>query len=121
MALPDQIDEAINYINSLKANVKMAEEKKERLLMDKKKRSRECCFGIPKSPCFEIHEFGSSLQVVLTCGLDNQFIFYEIIRVLHEENVDVKSVNSSRIGDDSFLHVVHAEVYIWFISYLIKC
>ncbi|CAI8617048.1 unnamed protein product [Vicia faba] len=110
LALPDQVEEAINYIKSLEANVKMAEEKKERLLMEKKKRSRECFLGVPKSPCFEIHEFGSSLQIVLTCGLDNQFIFYEIIRVLHEENVDVKSVNSSSVGENSFLHVVHAEI-----------
>jgi len=112
LALPDQVDEAINYIKSLEANVKMANEKKEKLLAGKNKRSREYCLGLPKSPCFEIHEIGSSLQIILTCGLDNQFIFYEIIRVLHEENVDVRSVNSSKVGDNSLLHVVHAEVYI---------
>ncbi|CAI8617049.1 unnamed protein product [Vicia faba] len=67
LALPDQVEEAINYIKSLEANVKMAEEKKERLLMEKKKRSRECF-------------------------------------------LDVKSVNSSSVGENSFLHVVHAEI-----------
>lgn len=112
LALPDQVDEAINYIKSLEANVQMAMEKKERLLAGKNKRSREYCLDLPKSPCFEIHEIGSSLQIILTCGLDSQFIFYEIIRVLHEENVDIKSVNSSKVGDNSLLHVVHAEVYI---------
>lgn len=110
LALPDQVDEAINYIKSLEANVEMAKEKKERLLAVKKKRSREYCLGLPKSPCFEIQEIGSSLQIILTCGFDNQFIFYEIIRVLHEENVDIRSVNSSKVGDNSLLHVVHAEI-----------
>lgn len=110
LALPDQVDEAINYIKSLEANVQMANEKKERLLAGKNKRSREYCLGQPKSPCFEIQEIGSSLQIILTCGLDSQFIFYEIIRVLHEENVDIRSVNSSKVGDNSLLHVVHAEI-----------
>ena len=120
LPLPDQVDEAINYIKSLEAKVKMAQEKKENL-QGIRKRSRGCfsnnsanfaaTSGFPKSPQLEIHEVGSSLQVVLTCGLDHQFIFYEIIQILHEENIDVRSANSSLAGD-SMLHVVHAEVCI---------
>lgn len=121
-ALPllDQVDEATNYIKSLEAKVKMAQEKKESLV-GKNKRSHGCCSSStafdakgsisPKPPQLEIHEVGSSLQVVLRCGLDNQFIFYEIIRILDEEKIDVRSANSSLAGD-SMLHVVHAEVYI---------
>ncbi|XP_027191515.1 transcription factor bHLH162-like [Cicer arietinum] len=86
----------------------MDKEKKE-MLLRKKKRSRDCFIGAPKLPRFEIHEIGSSLQFVFTCGLDNRFILYEIIRVLHEENVEVKSVNSSTFGD-LLVHVVHAKV-----------
>ncbi|KAG5033248.1 hypothetical protein JHK82_016812 [Glycine max] len=119
LPLPDQVDEAINYIKSLEAKVKMAQEKKE-CLQGIRKRSRDCfsnnstnfaatSAGFPKSPQLEIHEVGSSLQVVLTCGLDHQFIFSEIIRMLHEENIDVRSANSSLAGD-SMLHVVHAEI-----------
>ncbi|CAJ2642285.1 transcription factor bHLH162-like [Trifolium pratense] len=110
LPLPDQVDEAINYIKSLEANVNMAKEKKERLLEGKKKRSRKYFSDLPKLSRFEIHEIGSSLQIILTCGLDNQFIFYEIIRVLHEENIDVRSINSSTVGDNSLIHVVHAEI-----------
>ncbi|KAK2381130.1 hypothetical protein P8452_37197 [Trifolium repens] len=110
LPLPDQVDEAINYIKSLEANVKMAKEKKEMLLEGKKKRSREYCLDLPKLSRFEIYENGSSLQIILMCGLDDQFIFYEIIRVLHEENIDVRSVNSSTVGDNSLLHVVHSEI-----------
>ncbi|TKY66848.1 Transcription factor bHLH36 [Spatholobus suberectus] len=116
LPLPDQVDEAINYIQSLEAKVKMDQEKKEKL-QGTRKRSRGCfsnsanfaATGFPKSPQLEIHEVGSSLQVVLTCGLDYQFIFYEIIRMLHEENIEVRSANSSVAGD-SVLHVVHAEI-----------
>ncbi|KAK7312813.1 hypothetical protein VNO77_36964 [Canavalia gladiata] len=115
LPLPEQVDEAINYIKILEAKVKMAQEKKESL-QGIRKRSRACvsntCFAAtasPKSPQLEIHEIGSSLQVVLTCGVDNQFVFYEMLRMLHEENVDVRSVNSSLAGDSVF-HVVHAEI-----------
>ncbi|XP_057426324.1 transcription factor bHLH162-like [Lotus japonicus] len=112
--LPDQIDEAINYIKSLEEKMKMAQEKKESL-GGSNKRSRGSCSSsisataVSKSPQLEVHETGSSLEVVLTCGLDNQFIFYEIIRILQEENIDVRSANSSMAGD-SMLHVVHAEI-----------
>ncbi|KAK4286150.1 hypothetical protein QN277_002746 [Acacia crassicarpa] len=116
--LPDQIDEAINYIKSLEAKVKMVQEKKERLMMGKK-RSHACCSSssfeterkrsLMNSPQIQIHEMGSSLEVVLINGLDNQFIFYEIICILHQENVEVVSANSSLVGD-SMLNVVHAQI-----------
>ncbi|CAJ1978922.1 unnamed protein product [Sphenostylis stenocarpa] len=115
--LPDQVDEAINYIKSLEAKVKVAQEKKESL-QGVRKRSHACLSNnssnfsttrFSKSPQLEINEVGSSLQVVLTCGIDQQFIFSQIIRMLHEENIEVRSANSSLIGD-SVLHVVHAEI-----------
>lgn len=119
LPLPDQVDEAINYIKSLEAKVKMAQEKKESL-QGIKKRSHGCFSSsratfaatrLPKSPQLEIQEVGSSLQVVLITGIDHQFIFCEIIRMLHEENIEVRSANSSLTGD-SVLHVVHAEVCV---------
>jgi hypothetical protein len=54
---------------------------------------------------------GTSLQIIVTCGVDHQFIFYGIIRILNEENVEVITANSSLTGDSVF-HIVHAEVYI---------
>ncbi|KAF7822978.1 transcription factor bHLH162-like [Senna tora] len=124
MGLPDQIDEAIKYIKSLEAKVKMGEEKRDGLVGKKRSNNNYCgssssagCnyFGsygneTLKSPQIEIHEMGSSLQVVLISGLDNQFIFYEIIRILHEENVEIVSANSSLAADHSMHHIVHAKI-----------
>jgi hypothetical protein len=111
----DQVDEAINYIKSLETNVKLAKEKKESLMRNKRSRgdcsSSSGAKGSIKSPKIEIHEMGTSLQIIVTCGVDHQFIFYEIIRILNEENVEVISANSSLTGDSIF-HIVHAEVYI---------
>ncbi|KEH39144.1 transcription factor bHLH162 [Medicago truncatula] len=111
LPLPDQVDEAINYIKSLETNLKGAKEKKESL-MGNKKRSRGgygAKGSIIKLPKIEIHEMGSTLQVIVTCGVDEHFIFCEIMRILHEENVEVISSNSSLTGD-SLLHTVHAQI-----------
>ncbi|XP_020229428.1 transcription factor bHLH162 [Cajanus cajan] len=112
--LPNQVDEAINYIKSLEKKVKTAQEKKERLLTERERTrsgfsSASEAQGSMKSAKIDIHETDSSLQVFLTCGVENQFIFCEIIRILHEENVEVISANSSMVGD-SMLHVVRGEI-----------
>ncbi|KAG6737519.1 hypothetical protein POTOM_059045 [Populus tomentosa] len=95
--LPDQIDEAISYIKSLEEKLEETKEKKESLT-----------FATSKSPQIKIQETGSALEIVFTIGLDNQFLFYEIISILHEEGVEVVSANSQALGDSIF-HVVHAQ------------
>ncbi|KAG6737517.1 hypothetical protein POTOM_059043 [Populus tomentosa] len=98
--LPDQIDEAISYIKSLEEKLEETKEKKESLT-----------FATSKSPKIKIQETGSALEIVFTIGLDNQFLFYEIISILHEEGVEVVSANSQALGDSIF-HVVHAQMYL---------
>ncbi|XP_011002885.1 PREDICTED: transcription factor bHLH118-like isoform X4 [Populus euphratica] len=110
--LPDQIDRAINYIKSLEEKLEKAREKKESLRS--RKRSYTCTFdpissAASKSPQLKIHEIGSALEIVLTSGLDNQFLFYEIISILHEEGVEVVSANFQALGDSLF-HIVHAQM-----------
>jgi len=112
LPLPDQVDDAINYIKGLETNLKLAKERKESLMGNK--RSRGGCSsssGNIKLPKIEIHEMGPTLQVIVTCGVDDHFIFCEIMRILHEENVEVISTNYSLAGH-SLLHTVHAQVYI---------
>ncbi|KAG4971990.1 hypothetical protein JHK82_037659 [Glycine max] len=106
----DQIDEAINYIKNLETKVKMAQEKKESLILQRKRSRSGGSSSTSEAPKIEIHEVGSSLQIILTCGLDNQIIFSEIIRILQEENIVVKSVHSSSFAGNSMLNVVHAEI-----------
>lgn len=105
----DLIDEAANYIKNLETKVKIAAEKKESLMQ--KKRSRSGCSSTSQAPKIEIHEMGSSLQIILTCGFDSNFILTEIIRILQEETIEVKSLHSSRNGN-SMLQVLQAQVCI---------
>ncbi|CAK7322465.1 unnamed protein product [Dovyalis caffra] len=113
LPLPDQIDEAISYIKSLEERLKKSKEKKESLT-GSRKRSYTCTYdpipiATPKSPHLQIQEVGSALEIALTSGLDNQFVFYEIIRILHEEGVDVVSANVQVLGDSIF-HILHGQI-----------
>ncbi|KAF5481299.1 hypothetical protein F2P56_001964 [Juglans regia] len=111
VSVPDQIDQAINYIKSLETKLKKSKEMKQRLTG--RKRPYTCTnfeeTASVKSPKIEIHEMGSTTEIVLVTGLENQFIFYEIIHILHEEQADVLTASFS-IAGDSILHVVHAEI-----------
>lgn len=109
--MPDQIDEAINYIKSLETKLKMYEEKKESLMG--RKRSSPCtnieATANPRAPQIEVREMGSTLQIVLITRPDNQFLFSEVIHILYEEQAEVLNASYSASGD-SILHVVYAEV-----------
>ncbi|KAM0957256.1 hypothetical protein FF1_025436 [Malus domestica] len=124
-SLNEQTDEAINYIKSKESKLQKAKEKKESL-MGTRKRSNATAFvnvesmepktlniesvRSTKAPQIQIHETGSTVEVVLTSGLENhQFIFYQIIRILDEEQADIVHASFSTLGDTVF-HVVRAEM-----------
>ncbi|KAK3404723.1 hypothetical protein EUGRSUZ_K01037 [Eucalyptus grandis] len=110
-SLPDQIDEAIRYIKGLETAVKEAKDKKENL-MGKKRPSPSTSsntLAAITSAKIEIRVRDSSLEVTLTSGLHDKFIFSEILRILHEEKVEVLNVNFSVVGN-SVYHLVHAKI-----------
>ncbi|KDP24116.1 hypothetical protein JCGZ_25773 [Jatropha curcas] len=113
LPLPDQIDEAINYIKSLEARLKKSQEKKERLSSKKRSfsdYSNSCeSTSTLKAPQLQIREVGSALQITLISGLDNQFLFCEMIRILQEENVEIVNASFS-VAASSIFHVVHAQM-----------
>ncbi|XP_022764106.1 transcription factor bHLH162-like [Durio zibethinus] len=111
LSLPDQIDEAVNYIKCLQTRLKESSEKKESLMG--RRRSYRCIaaetMASLRSPEIRINEKGSAMEVVMMTGPDGQFMFYEIIRILHEEGAEVLHANFSVVGNTVF-HVVHAEI-----------
>ncbi|XP_059664664.1 transcription factor bHLH162-like isoform X2 [Cornus florida] len=106
-ALPDQIDEAVKYIKMLQQKLEKSKNMKENSLGSK--RSYTCTTNEMnayntslKSPLIEIHQMGPALHVVLISGLSNQFIFYEVIRMVHEEGAEVVNASFSMIGESTF-------------------
>ncbi|XVE88061.1 hypothetical protein DITRI_Ditri19aG0038300 [Diplodiscus trichospermus] len=101
-SLPDQLEEAANYIKKLQTNLERMKEKKDSLI------------GVsssgPKSPQLQIHEIGSCLVIWLTTGSScSQFIFNETIRILHEEGAEIVNASFS-VVDDTVFHTIHLTV-----------
>lgn len=65
-----------------------------------------------KPPLIDIHEAGCALVVNLITGLDaSSFMFYQIIRMLHEEGLDILNANFS-VKSSTVFHTIHAKVLI---------
>ncbi|KOM53770.1 hypothetical protein LR48_Vigan09g242900 [Vigna angularis] len=109
VSLPDQVEEATNYIKKLQMNMEKMEKKKNKLLGIERPNVSMNGGGERvgfKSPRIEIRQMGSAVDVVLITGLDSQFMFSETIRVLHEEGLDV--VNASyNVIQDAVFHSIH--------------
>ncbi|XP_065876853.1 transcription factor bHLH162 [Euphorbia lathyris] len=108
VSLPDQLDEAANYIKKLQMKLERMRERKESLLgsSDHDQNVRMC--GL-RSPVIKVHEIGSVLEVVLITGLDSQMMFNEGVRVLHEEGAEIVNANFS-VVDDTVFHSIHSMV-----------
>lgn len=111
LALPDQIDEAVKYIKELEKKVNLAKEKKEKL-EGKNKSSmniESSSSSSSASPQLKIHQSGRSLEIILSSGLDNQYLFSETITILQEEGVEVVNASFSVSGSSVF-QTFHAQV-----------
>ncbi|KAM1004863.1 hypothetical protein ACFX13_005053 [Malus domestica] len=117
-SLPDQLDDAVNYIKKLQTNLEKLREKKDRLMGIEKSSHCNAGFGrsggaitegLNSSPLVEIHEMGSALGVLMITGLDYQFMFNESIRVIQEEGADIVNASFSVVKDTIF-HTIHSKV-----------
>ncbi|CAN4078926.1 unnamed protein product [Withania somnifera] len=116
LSLPDQLEEAANYIKKLQIDLEKMRQLKESLTVAGTENS------IPRSsstaetmertlplPYIEIHSVHSALEVLLITGLDNHFMFNDIIRMLHEDGVQVINASYTLVGDTMF-HSIHSKV-----------
>uniref|UniRef100_M1DK73 DNA binding protein n=1 Tax=Solanum tuberosum TaxID=4113 RepID=M1DK73_SOLTU len=110
MAVPDQIDAAVNYIENLKMNLEMNNKHLEELKMGLKRAQSENQTdpgSTTKSPPqIEFHEMGPKIVVVLIIGLDNIATFNNIIRLCYVEGVEVVSTRFELNGN-STLQICH--------------
>ncbi|XP_023635394.1 transcription factor bHLH162 isoform X2 [Capsella rubella] len=120
-ALPDQLDEAANYIKKLQVNVEKKRERKRKLVATttfeklnsagSSLASSSVDVSVPKRlPKIEIQEMGSILHIFLVTSLEHKFMFGEIIRVLTEElGAEITHAGYS-IVDDAVFHTLHCKV-----------
>ncbi|XP_044495989.1 transcription factor bHLH162-like isoform X2 [Mangifera indica] len=114
-SLPDQLDKAANYIKRLQMNLEKMKDWKDSLMgIENRPCSRTSMSSGRtmegfRSPQIEVHEMGSAMEVVLTTGLDFQFMFNEMIRLIHEEGAEIVSASFSVVHDSVF-HTIHSKV-----------
>lgn len=113
LALPDQIDEAIKYIKELEKKVNSSKEKKNQLQRKNKSSinidSSSSSSSSSASPQLKINQMGKSLEIVLSSGLDDQYLLSETLRILQEEGIEVVSASFS-VSRNSVFHTIHAQV-----------
>nr|XP_043606263.1 transcription factor bHLH162-like [Erigeron canadensis] len=106
----DRMDRAIEYIQSLKTNLEMIENKKEKLLS--RKRSHEHIQtnnSSNSSHDIQIHEMSHDLDVVLVTGLKNHSSFCDVVQLLDQYSAEVALANFSSCGHSTF-HIRHKKI-----------
>ncbi|KAJ8549557.1 hypothetical protein K7X08_033264 [Anisodus acutangulus] len=110
LSLSDQLEEAANYIKKVQINLERMRQRKESLIAGVNPISRSSSERMAGTlPHIEIHSVDSALKVVLITGLDCQFMFNDIIRMLHEEGAEIINASYTVIGDTIF-HSLHSKV-----------
>ncbi|KAI3854829.1 hypothetical protein MKX03_004222 [Papaver bracteatum] len=117
MSVSDQLLEATNYIEKLQIRVEMMKKKKERVLVMRSRMNIDSNVKPPTevgsiSPIIEINIVGFDLKVILIASriYNHQSLFYELIRVLQEEErAEIVNANFSII-DSVGMHTIHSQV-----------
>ncbi|KAL7086896.1 hypothetical protein ACP275_13G030900 [Erythranthe tilingii] len=97
LPVPDQIDEAVEYIKSLKMKLEEMSQKKDSLKSPRKDQTTSS--NIEKTPLVEVHNMGPNIDVVLAKGIEDFSTFHDIIRMLHRLEVEVASASFARFGN----------------------
>ncbi|CAH1415846.1 unnamed protein product [Lactuca virosa] len=117
ISLPDQLQEAANYIKKLQIKLEKMNEEKDNLMgiqkleinHEDKSKNSNLMVGQQRIPLIDVRGTGSSLEAILITGVDFQFLFSETIRVIHEEGFDIINATFSIINDTVF-HTIHAQI-----------
>ncbi|XP_043725465.1 transcription factor bHLH162-like [Telopea speciosissima] len=108
----DRLEQAASYIKELRQRVES--------LQERKKQAMEICGinnGIKETmrvgsnlvPVFGLRDMGNnSLEITLITGLNNNFMFSEVISILTEEGAEVVNASFSVVGEKVF-HTIHSQ------------
>ncbi|XP_049382152.1 transcription factor bHLH162-like [Solanum stenotomum] len=117
LSLPDQLEEAADYIKKLQIDLEKLRLKKESLTAavgtlnsnSSSNTNGRILENTLPLPHIEIHSVNAALEVLLITGLDYHFMFNHIIRMLHEDGVQVINASYTLVGDTIF-HSIHSKV-----------
>lgn len=104
----DHVDQATTFIEELKERVEVLKRRKDevvaQIIGDDSKKS------ISTTTCtIKVRELDSTLEVILTSGLQKNFTLQEVIKIIEEEGAQVVTANYSTI-DGTIYYTIHAQV-----------
>lgn len=102
--MPDRLDETVGYIKALQERIERMKEKQRRLLM-RGGTGGSGQVATLRPPHIEVQDVGVGLQVTITSGPSDWFVFKEAIRVIQAEGGEIVSANFSAVGDKA-VHVI---------------
>nr|GMD92710.1 transcription factor bHLH118-like [Ipomoea batatas] len=117
IALHDQVDETVKYIRWLQNEVEKSKQKKEELqkkkmMMSSSSRKRHhsssCDDDNKSSPLVQVLDISPGIHVVLVNDLEGVAAFHNIIRILHQNGLEVANATFQQHGN-SMLQVVHQQ------------
>ncbi|KAG7962315.1 hypothetical protein I3843_09G060800 [Carya illinoinensis] len=110
-SLPDQLDEAANYIKQLQTSLEEMKKKKDSLIgIERPGASTNSGVTVGlRLPQIEIQAIGFALKVIVITGLDFHFVFKETLRVLNNEGAEIINAGFS-VVEDTVFHTIHAKV-----------
>lgn len=117
--IPDQIDEATNYIKQLQENVENLRQRRDSLLLgvvegsqDDNSSSTRASYPSNSPVRIEVTENGRAMEVTLITRLESQSKFTDVMHIFHEENVEVVKASYS-VHENTVFHTIHAKVTIF--------
>lgn len=108
MALHDQVDETVKYIRCLQNELEKSKQKKEELQKKMSSRKRPHSLIEHNSPFIQVLDISPGIDVVLINGLEGVAAFHNIIRILHQNGLEVANATFQQHGN-SMLQVVHQQ------------
>ncbi|XP_027111804.1 transcription factor bHLH162 [Coffea eugenioides] len=108
-SLPDQLEEATNYIKKMQIKLEKLKERRDFTNGTRLSSDTDTASAGLRLPHIDIQERGSALEVVLITKSDCQFMFTETIRLLHEEGAEVVNASFS-VLDETIFHTVHSKI-----------
>ena len=110
--MSDRVDSAIEYIQTLKTNLDIIKNKKDKL--SSRERSHEhtqMINNVCKTIDIQIHEMSHDTDAVLVTGLNNYSKFRDVIWFLNQCTTEVTLANFSCTGHSTF-HIRQKKVII---------
>lgn len=107
--MSDRVDTTIEYIQSLKSNLELSKNRKEKLLSRKRSNDEDTTINVCKSLDIQIYEISHDVDAILVTGMTDYSSFCHVVQLLDKCSTELTLANFSSYGHSTF-HIRHKKV-----------